>query len=221
MWAGVGAAGRGFRHFWRRGYLYVWANLFWASLTLLVVSAPAGWAGLVRLSYVAHRDPLVSLDDFWQGVRESWRKTFVLALINIVLVITTLSNLLAYAGESGLGFVILRMVWILSLVAWFGLQLFVWVFYFAMEQPTLIGAFRNAGVMIVSNPLFTLGVLLVIVVIGAMSSILPAAWFLLTGGIFAAIANSAVQDRLRTAGIDKSPLLPDESMIVDPSIHDI
>ncbi|MDX2139171.1 MAG: hypothetical protein SF123_13870 [Chloroflexota bacterium] len=220
MWAGVRAAGRGFWHFWRRGYLYVWANLFWAALTLLVVAAPAAWAGLVRMSYVAHRDALVSLDDFWQGVRESWRKTFVLALINTLLIVTTLSNLIAYANEPGLGFVILRIVWIVSVVAWFGFQLFVWVFYFAMEQPTLIGAFRNAGVMIVTNPLFTLGVLLIITVIGAMSSVLPAAWFLLTGGIFAAIANSAVQDRLRTAGIDTTPL-PDESLIADPSIDDV
>jgi hypothetical protein len=220
MWAGVRAAGRGFRHFWRRGYLYVWANLFWAALTLLVVTAPSAWAGLVRLSYVAHRDPLVSLDDFWQGFRETWRKTFVLALINIVIIITTLSNLIAYASEPGLGFVIMRTVWILSLVAWFGIQLFVWVFYFAMEQPTLLGAFRNAGVMIITNPLFIVGVLFVILIMGAVSSILPAAWFLLTGGIFAAIANSAVQDRLRDVGIDKSPL-PDESLVVDPSVHDI
>jgi hypothetical protein len=75
-----------------------------------------------------------------------------------------------------------------------------------METPTLVGAFRNAAVMILLNPFFTLGVWLGVIVVVVLSTAFPAAWFLLTGAALAAIANSAVQDRLRAAGHEATPV---------------
>jgi hypothetical protein len=57
-------------------------------------------------------------------------------------------------------------------------------------------------------------------VIAAVSTLLPATWFLVTGGALAAIANSAVQDRLRAAGLERDPSF-DESLVVDPLLNDL
>ncbi len=220
MIAGLRAGIRGLAHLGRRSYLYVWANLFWVFFTLLIVTAPAAWAGLVRLGFVAHREPLVTLDDFWRGFRETWRISIVLAPVNAVALVVTISNLISYAPETGLGFVILRIIWLGSLLLWLICQYFAWVFYFAMERPSFRGALRNAGVMILSNPLFTLGLLLVLFVVMTICTILPAAWFLIGGAAMSAIANSAVQDRLRAAGLE-APATLDEGAVVDPSFSDI
>lgn len=220
MIAGLRAGLRGLAHLWRRSYLYVWANLFWALLTLLIFTAPAAWAGLTRLGYVAHREPLVSLDDFWRGFRETWKMGILLALINLLFIIITVSNLLSYASEIGAGFVALRIVWLGSLLLWLICQYFAWVFYFAMKRPTFTGALRNAAVMMLRNPLFTLGVLVILFLLMAISTILPAAWILIGGAGMACIANSAVQDRLRDAGLEAQAEF-DEGAIVDPSFSDI
>lgn len=220
MIAGVRCALRGLAHFWRRSYLYVWANLFWAVLTLLIFTAPAAWAGLARLGYIAHREPLVTLDDFWQGFRETWKIGIGIALANALFVVITMSNLISYSAETGLGFIILRLIWLGSLVAWFVFQYFAWVFYFAMQRANFIGALRNAGVMMLRSPLFTLGVLLIALLVAIVCTVLPAAWALIGGAALAAIANSAVQDRLRAAGLEAASKV-DESMVVDPSFSDI
>ena len=221
MIAGLRAGLRGLAHLWRRSYLYVWANLFWALLTLLVITAPAAFAGLIRLGYVAHREPLVSLDDFWQGFRATWKLGILLAIINVLCIMITFSNLISYAPETGLGFVVLRFVWLGSLLLWLITQYFAWVFYFGMKRPTFIGALRNAAVMMLRNPLFTLGILIILFILMSISTVLPAAWILIGGAGMASIANSAVQDRLRNAGLEPPEAPFDEGGIVEPSFSDI
>jgi hypothetical protein len=220
MLAGLRAGWRGLRHLQNRGYLYIWANVFWALLTVLVITAPAAWAGLVRMSYRLHRQPSASLDDFWQGFRQNFRRTIPLALFNALFLIITISNWINYANRDGVGFAILRSIWVISLIAVFTFQFFGWCFFFAMQQPSLLGAARNAGVMVIQNPLFTLGILLVAATLMIVSVFLPAAWFLLTGGALAAIANSAVLDRLRAVGIEKAPTFAEDE-VVDASFTDV
>lgn len=219
MLTGLRAAWRGLGHLNRRGYIYVWANVLWAVMTLPVITAPAAWAGLVRLSYVAHRQPSVGLDDFWAGFRQNLGRSLPISLANILIVGISISNLVSYASETGAGMVALRSVWILSLTLWLVVQYFAWCFFYAMRQPTFVGALRNAAVMLLHNPMFCGGVLLGAVVVAALSTALPAAWFLITGGALAAIANSAVQDRLRAAGFEAAPAF-DEELVVDPSLGD-
>jgi uncharacterized membrane protein YesL len=205
MLSGLQSGWRGLQHLHYRGYQYIWANVLWITLSLPVITAPAAWAGLTRFSYYAHRQPSVSFDEFWQGFRENLIRGALVGILNVVIVLVNVTNLYAYQDETGAGAAILRLVWLLALFIWFAIQLYVWTLLNAMEQPTLKVAYRNAAIMILLNPLFTVGVWLVCAVVIAFSMVFPAAWLLLTGGALAAIANSAVQDRLRAAGFDKSP----------------
>ena len=205
MIAALRAEWRGLRHLNYQGYVYIWANLAWIVLTVLVITAPAAWAGMVRLSYYAQRSPSAQFEQFWIGFREHLKRGIVLALINIVVVVINVSNLLAYRGAIGFQADALRIVWVLAIVIWLTLQFYAYPLYYSMEQPSLVGAFRNAAVMILLNPLFTLGLLIGILPILVLSTLLPAAWLLLTGGALASVATYAVRDRLQAAGIDAPP----------------
>jgi uncharacterized membrane protein YesL len=220
MIAGLGAVWHGLRHLSNRGYLYVWANLFWAALTLLVITAPAAWAGLARLNFVLLRQPSATMDDFWQGVRENLRRSLALGLLNAFFILITVTNLLAYANQSGLGVIVLRLVWAISLAGWILVQYFGWAFFYAMHKPSYVGALRNACIMILRYPSFVLAIGLAVVVIGVVSSLLPGAWILITGSTMASIAGAAVQNRLRAAGIDRSTPF-DEGLVVEPSFDDL
>jgi uncharacterized membrane protein YesL len=201
---GLRAGWRGLQHLQHRGYQYIWANVLWVALSLPILTAPAAWAGLIRFSYYAHRQPNVSLDEFWQGFRENLKRSVLIGILNVVVVVVNVANLYAYQNVSGAGIAALRVVWLVALFGWFAIQLYVWPLLYAMEQPNLKGAYRNAAVMILLNPLFTLGIWFACAVVALLSVAFPVAWILLTGSALAAIANSAVQDRLRAAGYDKS-----------------
>jgi uncharacterized membrane protein YesL len=188
------------RHLNHRGYLYIWANLLWVILTLLVIPAPAAWAGLTRLSYVAFRQPTASLDEFWAGFRANFRRGAVVAIVTVVVVVVNLSNLLTYTDAGDDGVWLLRLLWLAALGFWFLLQFFAWPLLDRMEQPSLLGAYRNAAVMIYLNPLFSLVTLALISLLVIVSSALPVAWVLLTGSALAVAATSCVANRLEAAG---------------------
>lgn len=206
MLAGLWAGWHGIRHLEQRGYIYIWGNLLWFALSLPLVTAPAAWAGLMHLSYVAHRRPDVNLDAFWEGFRANFRQSLVLGVLNVIVIGVNVVNIWGTQQQSGLGYDLLRALWLLVLAFWITLQLYVWPLYYAMEQPGLAGALKNAAVMIVLNPLFTLELWLVLALMIAFSTIFFIAWVLLTGGALAAVINSAVLDRLNRAGYQQVQL---------------
>jgi uncharacterized membrane protein YesL len=203
LFAGLRAWWRGIRHLQHRGYTYIWANVLWFILSLPVVTAPAAWAGMIRLSRTAYLEPQANLDDFWAGFRENLKRGAVLAAVNVVIFGLTWANLTAYQTASGTTFNVARIVWTLALLLWVTVQLYLWPIFYAMETPNLRGALRNALVMLVLNPLFTLGFILGVAVIVAFSIAFFAAWPLLTGGALAAVSTAAVFDRLEAAGFRK------------------
>jgi len=202
---GILAGWRGVRHFFRQGYVYIWANLLWIVLTVLIIPAPMAWAGICRLSYNAYRQPTAQFGDFWDGFKAHWRGGLVISLVGTLLVIINLVNLIGARNETSLVASVLRVLWLMILTGWFGIQLYAFPLLNAMVTPNLRGAYRNAGVMFVRNPFYSLGLLVVCLPVIIISLIFPAAWFLISGGLFAAIANSAVLDRLVEAGIQSAP----------------
>jgi hypothetical protein len=212
MFAGLQAVWRALRHLNHRGYVYIWANLLWVVLSLPLVTAPAAWAGMVRMSYLAHTRPTADLRDLWDGFRQNLRRGLVIFVLNVVLVGVNISNLTAYAGQTGLLYDIGRSVWIGVLVVWAAIQFYLWPLLYEMKQPSLKGALRNAAVMVYLNPVFTLAVLACAALIALLSTVFFASWLLISGGALAAIANSAVFDRLAAAGL-RPPVLPPEAEI--------
>lgn len=216
MIAGLQAVWRGLRHLNQRGYVYIWANVLWALLTLPLVTAPAAWAGLVKVSHAAYTQPTADIGLFWQGFRQNLRRGLVLFVLNVVVIVLNVTNLSAYAGQTGLVVDFARAVWLLTLAVWFAVQLYLWPLLYEMKHPALLGAMRNALVMIYLNPLFTLAVLLCAALIAVLSTVFMAAWILIGGSALAVIATSAVFDRLEAAGI-RQRATPTEAEVVSAS----
>jgi uncharacterized membrane protein YesL len=200
MLAGLLAWWRGLRHLEHRGYIYIWGNFWWFLLSLPIITAPAAWAGLMHLGYAAHHSPGVNLEAFWEGFRANFRSSLALVALNILVVGVNLVNLWGTQGQNGWLIDLLRGLWLLVLAIWFTVQFYLWPVFYAMEHPTLWGAMRNAGVMIMLNPLFTFSLWIGIALILIVSTVFFVPWVLLTGGTLAAVANSAVMDRLAAAG---------------------
>jgi uncharacterized membrane protein YesL len=194
--AGLRVLWRAWRHFNQRGYIYIWGNFFAVLCALPVVTAPAAWAGLVKMSYHAHLTPTSDVNDFWEGFRQNLRRSLVMTGLNVLVVGVNLSNLSAYAGQTGALTNGLRLVWLVALLVWFSVQFYMWPLFYHMETPTLVGAMRNALVMLYLNPLFTLVIWVGVLIVIALSLFLPPSWLLLSFSLLVCIATGAVLDRL-------------------------
>lgn len=211
MSAAARAWWRALRHLNHRGYLYIWANVLWVLLSLPIVTAPAAWAGLVRMSYHAYRSPAPSMDAFWQGFRENLKRGAALAILNLLVIGVNVINIAAYRDVPGAEANLLRAVWTITLVVWLGLQFYLWPLMERMEQPAITGGLRNAAVMMARNPLYTAVAWLIAFLIVVLCILLTPAWLLLLGSVLAVGANSLVSDRLQAAGLEK-PLPSDEQI---------
>ncbi len=195
------------QHLNHRGYIFVWANLFCLLGMLPLVTAPIAWAGLTYLAYLSATRREVRLEDFWEGVRRYWRHGLIIAALNVLIVGVNLSNLWVYARDPSALSGFLRPVWFITLVIWLTLQLYLWPILHHMTTPTLIGAFRNAGFMILRNPLFTLGIWAVLLVLWSLSTVLAAMWLLLTLSMMSIFLTFAVLDRLGVQSYSESMLI--------------
>jgi uncharacterized membrane protein YesL len=205
MLTGLLALWRGIRHVNQRGYIYVWGNLLCVALSLPLVTMPAAWAALVKMSHEAYHNPSANLETMWSAFRQYWKQGLVLFALNALVIGVNLTNLLAYANRPEPLYALLRAAWLLILFVWLSVQLLLWPFFFEMERPTLAGAMRNALVMIARSPLLIFSLWLGLAPVVVLSTLFPAVWLLLTLSVLASAANSAVFDRLRAEGF-KQPL---------------
>jgi uncharacterized membrane protein YesL len=197
--AGFKVIGRAVRHINHRGYLYIWGNLLFIICSIPIITIPAAWAGLVRLSYTAHRDRGVSLDDYWQGFRDNLKRGVGVAILNIIVIGINLTNLIAYSQQTDTLTNFMRGVWITAIILLVVVQFYLWPIFFHMEKPNLWGAFLNALLMIYLNPFFTIVILVCLLIVAALSTLAVAAWVLLTVSFFAVLSTTSVLDRLNVS----------------------
>lgn len=188
------------QHLNQRGYLFIWANALCVLLMLPVVTAPAAWAGLVHFTHLSLTQRQVGLEDFWRGFRQNLLRGIGVFALNVLIVSINGINLWAYADDPSLAASLLRPIWAGVLVVWAILQLYLWPILLHMERPSVLGGLRNAGVMLLLNPFFTLGVVAMLLVFWAFSTVLTAAWLLLTLSAMSIFLTLAVMDRLGVRG---------------------
>jgi uncharacterized membrane protein YesL len=188
------------KHLNARGYIYIWANLYWIALSLPIVTAPAAWAALNVLIHRAQTRSSVSMDDFMEGFRTHFKRSLLNGLLTLCIVIINVSNLLAYNEQSGIFLVFMRWLWLLSLLLWFSMQLYLWAIIEEMKEPSLWGGLANAFIMTIRNLFFMLGLWIVIVPLLIVSAIFFPMFVLLTGSMVAILAVNATLYHLRAAG---------------------
>jgi uncharacterized membrane protein YesL len=197
MWQGLKAAGRGLGNFRALGYAYVWTNLAFVALSLPIITLPAAFSALMRVGHLAHTDPSeADLSAFWDTFRANLLRSLPWGIAHALFALINFNNLFAYAPIDSPIVMALETIWLIAAAVWLGVLFYTWPIYYEMSRPTLIGATRNALIMALQNPLYTLALLAVIVALSVISTVLIACWLLLTWGAFAAIANAAVLDRL-------------------------
>jgi len=133
-----------------------------------------------------------------------WEKrAWVLALLNMLLAVVLFSNIYIYFPDNALAqsnppiAAWLRALWIALAFVWLLLQMYPLALLLEQDNPQWQGVvWRNAAAFLRARPEFFVLLTLVILAVALIDTIVPAAWFLVIGGLFILVILIAAQTAL-------------------------
>ena len=223
--------GRGLADLWDNLLVLVVANLAWAlallpGVSLLVFVPGLGlWLGLILLVLLlgpatlalysftieVTRREKIEFGEFWRGLKQYYRRGWVVGLVNAVFTILAIFNLIFYLSPGisnsplGLGIIL----WAYISFIWFCMQLYLWPLAVRMEQFRLGIWLRNAFLAAFKYPALTLIVGLVMAIFFFVSFLVAFIPVVVFGmGYHALVSNRAlsvvlVKERERAEALQK------------------
>jgi uncharacterized membrane protein YesL len=172
-------------------------NIVWCLAAVTVVALPLASAGLAWVAAEIGEGKVIGWRTFVEGVRRFWKQAYVWGLLNLVVGVLVVMNLVFYLGrEESWATVPLMLFGALGLW-WIGTQFYFFPFLVHQDPPALKTAYRNGLVLMLSQPLVSLTVFLVVAVLTAASYLLLFPMFLFYFVFLSLLANRAVIESIK------------------------
>lgn len=191
----------GMAELWQAGYQTLAIIVSIVGLLPLLLLPPA-MAGLWNAANRIAEELAIHWSDYWEGFRRYFWKSLVLALVNIVVLAILVANVWFYAPgnnpwniNSALSMVI-QIFFVILTTLWLVYQMYPMAMLLEQTDQRLRTAFRNAGVLLLTRPGFSILLALVLAIAIAISTYLVIPWFVLTLSFIAAVCNKAVKHLL-------------------------
>jgi len=164
-----------FRRTWEEWLSVMVLSALWLLAQALVVPGPPATATLFAMARATHDGDYWGAADAWAAFRSLFWPAWRWALPTYLVVGLALYNLSVFWNVPGAAWNALRLVWLLALVAWLGLNLFFWPLYLSAADRSLRNTWANCARFWLLHPGTALALLLVSLVVGvaSVSSLLP------------------------------------------------
>lgn len=141
---------------------------------------------------------------FWQGLRANMRKGWLLFLASTLVPVAVIANILFYLSRGGwLGIIGFAWVWLLLLVLMAGQYVFPLIWQ--QDEPDVKLALRNALLLAVRHPLYSILMLIFQLALLVISGALVILLILLYPGAIAMTQNFALAGLLQEMGLAPEP----------------
>ncbi len=173
-------------------------NVLWIIVSLPIVTIiPATAALLYATNRIAHGQP-AGVSTFIEGLRKWFWRSYLWGGLNLLVAAVLVSNLIFYTRLHESWTAVATAVVIFLIVVWLLLQISTFPLMLEQEQPSLRLALRNSYVIVLKRPLRTLGYVLLIALIAALTTfVIQPAWFFITASVCAYLANRATLSAVR------------------------
>jgi uncharacterized membrane protein YesL len=169
------------------------ANLLWLLLAIPIVTLPPATAGLLYLTNQVAHHRSVELRMFFEGLRKYFVKSWLLALLNLLVLTVLWANVRFYGQMLDAQWAPIVQGLFLGVTGiWCLIQLYVFPMLLEQEEPKLLLALRNAALLAFASPVTTLllGILLAIATV--VSVALPLLLAIALAAVVALAVNEAV-----------------------------
>jgi uncharacterized membrane protein YesL len=161
-------------------------------ILILLVPWPLVTFGLFFIVYDIGESKGIGFGKFWGYARRMWKQAYLWGGINLGILIIAWVNLSFYTSMEAQWGTFLQMFIIALILFWIILQLITLSFYPRLERPGFKLALRNAGVAVGRYPVLTFFLIILVVVILAIASFIPAVMLLGAVSIIAVVTNRVV-----------------------------
>ena len=186
------------KNFWDELFILMLMNVVTVLLVIPVVTFPPALAGLWNAANLAAKGRSVHWSDYFEAFRRYFWKAWGLALLNLVVVAILYANFRFYTPGTG-PFQInanvsmwIRAIFVGVAMVWSIIQMYPLALLLEQVDQRLRVALRNAAVLFVANPGFTILLLLLLLIVVVISTVLPVLWVLFSLGLVAVVCNQAV-----------------------------
>lgn len=155
------------------------------ALLLSVLTAGPATASLFALTYRISDGRAVKIGEFFGGLRAHARQGWLIYGLWMLGLVAALANLLFYLGVANLFGGIMIGLWIYLLLLWMMIGIYVFPLIFLQERPALRLIARNALLMAMRHPIYSVATVLLMGVIFAVSAYLAVPFFLISVALLA------------------------------------
>jgi uncharacterized membrane protein YesL len=186
------------KDFWDELFTLILMNIVTVLLAIPVVTFPPAMAGLWSVANLVAKGRTAHWSDYFEGFRHYFLKAWGLALLNILVAIIVFTNVRFYTPDNAPFDINPTLsLWVQALFAgmalvWLLLQVYPLAMLLEQEDRRLRVALRNAVVLFIAHPGFTIVLVLLMLIVAAISTVIPALWLLGTVALFAVVCNKAV-----------------------------
>jgi uncharacterized membrane protein YesL len=174
------------------GVTLAYINVLWVLSSVLIVTAPPATAALYALTReIGYRRP-VGWRDFAQAIKTHFFAGWRWVLLNAVAAGIIFANLTFYSYMDHTIGLLLIGLWLGLAFVWIVVQMYCFPVLLEQVRPTVRTALRNAAVLSLRHPFFTLTYALVAGFFVFVSVVVPYLWALITPALLAFLYNRAV-----------------------------
>jgi uncharacterized membrane protein YesL len=176
-WEVLGASVMDVRHV---GVQLIGCNLLWFFCCLPIITAPPATAALYVITReIGYRHSL-SWRDFFSYLGQYFFIGWRWGILNLIAVLIVWLNVWFYDNLAVSIAPLLRYVWIIAGVIWIIIQQYTFPLMLEQEKPRVLLATRNAIVLCLRHPIFTLTYALVAATFIVMTIAVPYFWMIFT-----------------------------------------
>lgn len=184
------------RRSWEEWISVMLLSAAWLAAQVLVLPGPPATATLFAMARRTYDGEYWTAADAWAAFKTSFAPAWKWALPNILVIGTAAYNLSVYWNAPGGVWAGLRLLWLLALPLWLGLNLFYWPFWLAAGDRSLRNTYANCLRFWMLHPLTAVALFLVCLAVGVVC--LPFALPIVLGVAFwiALVAETAARRSL-------------------------
>lgn len=181
------------KDFYDELFLFVIINLLCFLLSIPLITLAPALAGVYYVTnHLAHGRYRTEWRDFFVGFKQYLAKSWQVLLADLFLLLLIVSNIIFYNSMPNQIVRLVSILWLYLLAFWLGLQIYLFPLLMEQEDKRLLLIFRNAIVLTLKHPLFTIAFLLVILLLLVISLALVAPIVVLLISLVAFLSNRAL-----------------------------
>ncbi|MFQ6058491.1 MAG: DUF624 domain-containing protein [Anaerolineae bacterium] len=180
------------RDFYDDGALLIAVNILWVGLSLPLITLPPATGGLYYVTNRIAHGYAVQVRTFFEGFRQYFIKSWQLALANLLVLAMTWANLVFYRRLNNLWLWLPRILLLYILLFWLAMQMYSFPLLLEQEDKRLKLVLRNAALLVLADPLFTVILAVLLLAAVALSAALTLPLILVTASFVSLVANRAV-----------------------------